>query len=1712
MAKGPAAAASAGIDGFINKTIEQYRAKLLDLSSRNPLISFRHSEKSRSHIRVIDEIPEKLFEKLDSSRQLWFDPVPDPVLVPPDEETPVFEQALRKAKKSDDAYKKNVEELGPAPSERKRQKIERELRNRLRVELGFAPYKTSTDAKSRANELGIATEYDLPKSNGSNRRRHIDQKIQTLFFREDLSRKLSGLRESARSLMQDAGLSALFCAFGFLEYYESESSDEKRIAPLVFYPIELDRELESGEYKYFITGRNEEVEINVALRELLKRDYGIELPTWTEDETETDPLGSFLLQVENVISTRRDWKVRRFVTVGLFTFSTLVMYKDLDPERWPSVAPLNTQPVLRTLIAGAEVHGTGTAEDYRVDDIRDPDALLITDTDSSQHSAVIDVLKGKNLVIQGPPGTGKSQTITNIISAALFTGKSILFVAEKMAALEVVKKRLDAAGLGPFCLEVHSSKTSKTTVVESLNARLGHQTRRPRALTVENNLQAIENARRELIYYVEKTNQAAGQTGLSVRDVLLGSAIREDSRKALPETVSTARFPNALTLTPQVRQVMRDSAANLEQQTAPLMAFGSVADHPWRGITNSNLTGLEIDAVLSAFDLAANALGELAKKRAEFEQKTTSQLPNTIRELQEQIASIANVRSAQGEVDEEVFRRLLGPAPRKLVTEIVSSLNAVLSAEAQLGKYVTEPTTARAGGSSVAEDAAKCAARLSIADSNTIELLNRISTLQFEHKKIESCVRAGSALAAAFKLTSTDTYSLKAALVAAEQLEKLPRKLWSRRSPCLVEESNRANIKKASSMCADLKSRRRNLEKEWDASLIPPSIELKTCIIALRSTNWISSLFNSQCRTARSLEKVANIGQKKKFSREELALALSNWMQLKDAESAFTTSTHYASVIGESFRGLDTDFPNIEPVSDWAERVREVLKPFGSTGAGLCRFLFDESVASLHVASSATQDPSFHELSRVLKEYTAEPGLTLEQVANEIHRTCTDLQAVVSAVEALTFQKQLEISKLAELARILRAIETGRDSIERQSSELGVKIAITSFRAEQLNSTLTFAEAICAASLSPSLKRWVFQESANLTSGQQMCFDLQDRLTSAIRAVNDADRLTVFDWDLWCKCKTFEDIELHVAIERFTKARRNDSKLQDYLNFLLAEQAANDDGLSPITSAYISARADYRDLSSATEFVFYRSAAEQVLNEDPKLRRHSGASHNQLRTQYQQLDKDFIDIRRQLLAEKVAARTVPQGVYQGRVSELTELALVQHIAGQVRPRISLRDFFRRAGTTIQGLKPCWMMSPMSVAQYLEQGQLKFDLVVMDEASQIRPEEALGAVARGAQVVVVGDQMQLPPTSFFQRLSADGAGEEDEEVEDVQQESVLEAAAARFYPPRMLKWHYRSEHGSLISFSNSEFYGDELTVFPSPFHDHADYGVKLNRVDGIYGAGVNEQEAKAVVNAALEFMSTQPDQSLGIVAVNSKQAELIRELVDQLCASEPEAEAYRAKWDGGLEALFVKNLENVQGDERDAIFISTVYGKDANGNFYQRFGPINSGYGHRRLNVLFTRAKKKVVLFSSMNPEDIQDEGKSWGVRALKAYLQFARTGSWVLPTESTVECDSVFEEWVLRALRANGFDAVPQLGLAGYRLDLAVRHPSHSGTFLCGIECDGATYHSARSVRERDRLRQEVLERLGWNIYRIWSTDWFRNPALQTKNLLAHLKLLAVGG
>jgi very-short-patch-repair endonuclease len=468
----------------------------------------------------------------------------------------------------------------------------------------------------------------------------------------------------------------------------------------------------------------------------------------------------------------------------------------------------------------------------------------------------------------------------------------------------------------------------------------------------------------------------------------------------------------------------------------------------------------------------------------------------------------------------------------------------------------------------------------------------------------------------------------------------------------------------------------------------------------------------------------------------------------------------------------------------------------------------------------------------------------------------------------------------------------------------------------------------------------------------------------------------------------------------------------------------------------------------------------------------------------------------------LAQRPVEPGNDYGPRKQWTGKALVMNEIAKQRVHISLRDLLERAGKSIQQLMPCFMMSPLSVAQFLKPGVLKFDLIVMDEASQLRPEDAIGAIARGSQIVVVGDPKQLPPTNFFRE--ADGVPDEDDLQTAADEQSILDQSLTIMHPPRRLKWHYRSRHGSLIAFSNKEFYDNQLVVFPSPYHNHPDYGVRYFHVaDGRFRNRVNAPEAQRVAVEAIAYVKKHPERSLGIVTLNQPQAELVALEIDRLATEHPEFEAWRQKHEPSLEPFFIKNLENVQGDERDTIFISTVYGRDEEGNFHQRFGPINNQGGHRRLNVLFTRSKCQTFVFSSIDPADIRAEEKSpWGVRALKGYLKFAKDGVLDIAVESGRSPDSEFEVAVIDVLRNSGFEAVPQIGIVGYFIDIAVRHPQRSGEFVLGVECDGAMYHSSRSARDRDRLRQEVLERLNWRIHRIWSLDWYRNPKRESERLM----------
>ena len=564
-------------------------------------------------------------------------------------------------------------------------------------------------------------------------------------------------------------------------------------------------------------------------------------------------------------------------------------------------------------------------------------------------------------------------------------------------------------------------------------------------------------------------------------------------------------------------------------------------------------------------------------------------------------------------------------------------------------------------------------------------------------------------------------------------------------------------------------------------------------------------------------------------------------------------------------------------------------------------------------------------------------------------------------------------------------------------------------------------------------------------------------------------------------------------------------RLQEMVTYThLAEDLA-EQGLGPVRTVAETWEDAPQHLADAFRHAYHNALLERALDERPALERFSGAQHEQVAERFRRLDAASLRHNRHELALK-HYDNLPgkKGVGQ--------MGVLLHEMGKKSRHMPLRRLLQEAGNAIQALKPVFMMSPMSVPKYLPPDSVDFDLVVFDEASQVRPVDAFGSILRGEQAVVVGDNKQLPPTSFFE--SSLDPERDDYERRAGDQESILDLFRSRGAPEQMLKFHYRSRHESLIAVSNKEFYDNDLNVFPSPDAAQEHTGLVFNHLpDTTYdrgGSRKNKGEAEAVAQRVMEHARQKPGMSLGVATFSSAQQEAIRDRLEYERRQDPSCEDFFSGHPD--EPFFVKNLESVQGDQRDVMFISVGYGRDANGRVSMNFGPLNQDGGERRLNVLTTRAKYRCEVFTNLTADDIDlSRTDARGVEVLKEYLQFAETGELALPTPTGRGPDSPFEEAVADRLRAQGYDVEHQVGVAGFYIDLAVRDPQRPGRYLLGIECDGATYHSARMARVRDRTRQAVLENLGWTIHRIWSTDWFRNPEAQLGDAVAAIERAQAG-
>ena len=517
-------------------------------------------------------------------------------------------------------------------------------------------------------------------------------------------------------------------------------------------------------------------------------------------------------------------------------------------------------------------------------------------------------------------------------------------------------------------------------------------------------------------------------------------------------------------------------------------------------------------------------------------------------------------------------------------------------------------------------------------------------------------------------------------------------------------------------------------------------------------------------------------------------------------------------------------------------------------------------------------------------------------------------------------------------------------------------------------------------------------------------------------------------------------------------------------------------------------------LKTALQKTWYDFLIEQAMINSPDLRKFERSNHEEVIEKFKRLDV----LNQYYNRAKVALKHwegVPKQEGGGQIN------ILKSEFNRKARHMPIRKLMQEAGLAIQAIKPVIMMSPMSIANFLPADSIDFDIVIFDEASQVRPVDALGAILRGRQLVVVGDTKQMPPTSFFDKLNTET---EDEENVTADMQSILGMCDAQGAPQRMLRWHYRSRHESLISLSNQEFYENKLIIFPSP-GSKTRMGLAFNHLpDTFYDKGktrTNPKEAEKVADAVINHALHNPKLSLGVVAFSTAQMQAIQNAIEIRRRKNPDVESFFRSHP--TEPFFVKNLENVQGDERDVIFISIGYGRTEDGKVPMSFGPLNNEGGERRLNVLITRAKSRCEVFTNITASDMNPgPNAKFGIRALKSFLYYAEHGKFESDKEEIPFKPQPFEEIIAESLRNEGYIVREKVGSAGFFIDLAIVDADNPGRYILGINCDGKSYEVAKSARDRDRLRSNVLEGMGWNLYNVWSTDWFRNPSGELRLLV----------
>ncbi len=1676
-----------------HKALLKVRQKLLDLSKRNRLLNFKETARS---IRIVDALPEQVFKTLvtdSKSMSLLYD------------ESEETEKSGKLAQ--EDFVIKAVEEL------------------------------TSQDEKEKAD-----------------RTHHHDLNLQTPYTATILERRCSRLLRDSKTAIEETGSNFLFLNIGVLEWYDDEESDICYRAPLILIPVQLERgkvDKENNCYTYKLSYTEEDIETNLSLALKLDND-GIILP---ELDEHVEPQ-KYLEEVSQLINHKKRWRVVPDMVIGMFSFAKILMYKDLDSQKWPSgfsniIENKKIREVLRVKETFTDTDSVIYDDEYEIDGNQDAEKIpLILDADSSQHSVIVDALSARDLVVEGPPGTGKSQTIANLIASALYEGKSVLFIAEKKAALEVVRRRLDLSGLGDFCLELHSTKTQKGKLREDIKKRIKRHFKRPEDLKYLS--EDLARERDKLREYINLMNKVAGPSGEKVYEIMWKA---ERWRAELPDNQKIFfSIESALSLT---RSNIHDRITALTEFVHLFLEIPQSAVNTFSGFKPTNIyPGDEHSLKLSLLSLI-----ELTEDITKFLDSVISDHKFPFDKTLSKAISISEIKKeplarVPDNFEQSVVSKLVNSsaiqAIYKLKDDIVVYNDLIATVENYLIGYHSLSVDRIAELKIMVESIES----FGYADHSFGFLHNLITEAEKTIKLLLELKTIAHAVQDVLIEQISDLAHFRILISLMDMILNAPPDIDMNGHTAYMSPAAPQVFKDMKNEAVELKKKIDNSATFFHLSRLPHYTNLRQ--IASDLKQYSGSFFSFLSPTLKKLRRAISgfVVDGVSVKHPQMVSNLYEIADLLEKAEHLALDLELKRVLGPLFKGINTERDRIEGYIIWTQSLRAIVdsqafaekivdnishcrdlssKYYAKTKSivdeidGLLEKLFivkpdlshamqaDESLLLLcEVCKTQNKVPTGRLMDKPMcgrcKTLLNIPKLSIDEAITKNQKLIEHLRAALDVLTPFVANDDMTINdvrraldKYLEADHVLKLIN-GNSRCKRifgcffKGIETDVHhlCSLADWVSNLLNN----------ASMSGKITEWLLSDKTpqRLLVLADCITVFEDYLTLHSDVLKEIEKLGEIDEKVFFG-QYVKDVEIAKIAEKYNKCVEQLDYLFLWNDYCKAKDKAIQLGLSDVVAAIENGSVDPDNSMATLNYSIYNNMARELVRQEPSLSAFTTASYENIRSRFVEFDKKIMKILREEIASRVAQRSVPRGNGSGPVSTYTDGALITLELNKRKRHIPTRQLIKRAGAALKALKPCFMMSPLSVAQYLEPGKVDFDLVAMDEASQIRPEDALGAFARGRSIIVVGDPNQLPPTSFFDRINE--SYDEDDTIAIEDTESILDISRT-IYKSRRLRWHYRSEHESLISFSNHEFYDDDLIVFPSPFRSDAQLGIRCHYIkDAAYSKGRNLAEAQAIVNEILNHFEENPKVSLGIATFNREQRDLIEDLLDKKRKQDIWLDNIIKESEKDEEPFFIKNLENVQGDERDVIFISFTYGPDKDTRkVYQRFGPIGYDTGWRRLNVIFTRAKKRVEVFTSMLPTDIIiSDSTPRGVRVLRTYLDYIFNSNFNEYVEiSNKEPGSDFEIAVARLLNNIGYKTAFQIGVAGYFIDIGIVHPDRAGDFLLGVECDGATYHSGKSVRDRDRLRQEILERKGWKIHRIWSTDWFKNREKEIERLIKAVK------